>query len=523
MILIVDDKQENIFSLKMVLEQQGFPVDSALSGEEALKKLLKNEYALILLDVQMPGMDGFEVAEAVMGLNKTRDIPVIFLSAVNTHKKFVTKGFESGAVEYLTKPVDSDILILKVRNFYRLYEKTEALKQAEKSLKATVDELHTTLESLPQPAFTATPSGVLEYVNKRWLHYAPSMEEFPETDEGSSFKEIWLRRLAIGKRVETEVNIKNLDDGAFYCHLLKAEPVVINGSIKRWVGTLTDIHEQKMAHEVLEKKVAEKTRELMDVVRDLEISNTDLQQFTAVTSHDLKEPLRKIQFFGNLLRDKAELEEPLAKYLSKILRSSARMNELITDLLNFASVTKPNIFLPTDINTILRDILDDFELIIAEKNALVEIGEIPAVEAIPLLIKQLFHNIIGNALKFSRADIQPRISVQAELVDGVSSNGAAVQSGPYCRITITDNGIGFDEKYAGKIFTIFQRLNSTAEYEGTGMGLAIAKKIVGRHNGFIEVKSTPGAGSSFFVILPVKQDQAYKTREEVQFTATQLP
>src|SRR5690348_1711061 len=130
MILLVDDKHENIFSLRTVLEQHGFATDSALSGEDALKKLLKKEYALIILDVQMPGMDGFEVAEAITGLNKTKDIPIIFLSAVNTHKKFITKGFESGGVDYITKPVDPDILILKVRNFYRLYEKTHALKEA---------------------------------------------------------------------------------------------------------------------------------------------------------------------------------------------------------------------------------------------------------------------------------------------------------------------------------------------------------------------------------------------------------
>src|SRR5215207_7307327 len=167
MILIVDDKPENIFSLKSILELNGFNTDTAFSGEEALKKVLKQEYALVILDVQMPGMDGYEVADAITGLNKTKDIPIIFLSAVNTHKKFITKGFESGAVDYLTKPVDPDILILKVRNFYRFYEKTHALKEAEKALKDTVHELHTTLESLPQIAFTADRDGRIEFVNRQ--------------------------------------------------------------------------------------------------------------------------------------------------------------------------------------------------------------------------------------------------------------------------------------------------------------------------------------------------------------------
>ena len=195
MILIVDDKPENILSLKRVLELNSFNVDTALSGEEALKKILRNNYYLIILDVQMPGMDGFEVAEAITGLNKTKNIPILFLSAVNTHKKFVTKGFESGGVDYLTKPFDPDILILKVRTFYRLYEQSKKLnaaygqlkqeietrKQAEKVLQENVEELHSILESIPQIAFTARPDGTMEFVNQQWYRYSTNKIVFPPT------------------------------------------------------------------------------------------------------------------------------------------------------------------------------------------------------------------------------------------------------------------------------------------------------------------------------------------------------
>ena len=159
MILIVDDKEENIFSLKKLLESNRFPVDTALSGEEALKKAFHNSYFLIILDVQMPEMDGFEVAEVLMGLDRTRDIPIIFLSAVNTGTKFITKGYESGGIDYVTKPVDPEILLLKIRTFYRLYEQTTSLKltenalrreievrqKAQLSLKKEIDNLHLTL------------------------------------------------------------------------------------------------------------------------------------------------------------------------------------------------------------------------------------------------------------------------------------------------------------------------------------------------------------------------------------------
>lgn len=506
MILIVDDRQENIFSLKTVLEQYGFLSDSALSGEEALKKVLKNEYALIILDVQMPVMDGFEVAEAITGMNKTKDIPIIFLSAVNTHKRFITKGFESGAVDYLTKPVDPDILMLKVRNFYRLYEKNHALKEAEKELTATISELHSTLESLPQLAFTANAQGKIEFVNKQWFQYATSGDDFPETAPGAPpLKDQWLYHIAKGNAIELEVCIKNQNNGQYHYHLLRATPVFINEVISRWVGTLTSIHEQKMLNETLEKKVAERTKELLEINRELEISNNELQQFTSVASHDLKEPLRKIQFFGNLIMDSGHLSENMVTYMDKIIRSSKRMSQLISDLLSFARLSGEVLFEDADLNEIIRDILVDLELSIEDKKATIDVGKIPRLQVVPSLIRQLFQNLISNALKFSKPGVAPYISIRAELENAPAATTSLLEESRFCRLSITDNGIGFDEKYKDKIFTLFQRLHSRESYEGTGIGLTIAKKIVEKHNGIITVESQPDQGSTFRILLPVKQ------------------
>src|SRR6201990_1594759 len=163
MILIVDDKPENIFSLKTILELHSFPTDTALSGEEALKKILRQSYALIILDVQMPGMDGFEVAEVISGYSKARDTPIIFLSAANTEKRFITKGYTSGGLDYITKPIDPDILLLKVKTFYKLFEQTRQLnemqdilrseiefrKKAQAEINAKALELKSILESIP--------------------------------------------------------------------------------------------------------------------------------------------------------------------------------------------------------------------------------------------------------------------------------------------------------------------------------------------------------------------------------------
>jgi signal transduction histidine kinase len=509
MILIVDDKQENVFSLRTALEQHGFLTDAALSGEEALKKLLKNEYSLIILDVQMPGMDGFEVAEAVTGLNKTKDIPIIFLSAVSTHKQFVTKGFESGAVEYLTKPVDPDILILKVRNFYRLFEKTQALKAAEKALAGTVTELKGTLESLPQLAFTANREGQIEYVNKAWMEFTAAKETFPQTPEGQQpLSEKWLQSIKSGQLIEAEVMIRKMSDGQFYHHLLRAAPVMVNGYITKWVGSLTSIHEQKMLNELLEQKVAERTTELMEKNRQLAITNDDLQQFTSVTSHDLKEPLRKIQFYGNMLRDKSVLDTPLSGYLDKMIHAARRMTNLINDLLSFSSLAQQNHYRITDLNALVKDILSDLELNIEEKKARIDVASLPPLEVIPGLMRQLLQNIISNALKFTRPEVPPQILIRAQLLSEPELESPVSNDGPYCCISIADNGIGFNEKYGNKIFTIFQRLNAATDYEGTGIGLAIAKKITDRHHGKITARSQPGQGATFYIILPIKQDPA---------------
>jgi signal transduction histidine kinase/FixJ family two-component response regulator len=499
MILIVDDRPENIYSLRTVLEQYGFRTDSALSGEEALKKVLKNEYALIILDVQMPVMDGFEVAEALTGMNKTKDIPIIFLSAVNTHKRFVTKGIASGAVDYLTKPVDPDILMLKVRNFNRIYEKNHALKEAEKELTTKANELHSTLESLPQLAFTASGDGTITFVNKQWFLFSAAKDQFPETLPGTTpLHELWLQSIRNGRAIDTEVCIRRQSDGQYHYHLLRATPVLVADLVSRWVGTLTSIHEQKMHNETLERKVAERTRELLEINRELEITNNELQQFTSVASHDLKEPLRKIQFFGNLIMDSGGLPEKTASYMDKIIRSSGRMSQLISDLLSFARISEELQFRPTNLNEIINDILVDLELSVQEKKAVVVVENLPQPEVVPSLIRQLFQNLISNALKFSKPDVPPRITIRSETLPGAET----------CRILVSDNGIGFDEKYKDKIFTLFQRLHAREAYEGTGIGLTIAKKIVERHNGDISVESTPGQGATFALLLPLRQPEA---------------
>lgn len=519
MILIVDDNQENIFSLKTLLELHKFVVDSATSGEEALRRVLKNSYSLIILDVQMPDMDGFEVAEAISGYSKSREIPIIFLSAINTHKKYVAKGYAAGGVDYVTKPFDVDILLLKIKTFYRLSEQKRRLIEMDKSLRAEiefrkkaetdleqkVEELRSTLESMPHMAFTTCQDGKIEFVNNHWLTYSASTTDFPETD-GVTVMECMQKAIASRKQLIQEVNIKLLGGAEYRFHVLYLTPVMSGDNAIRWVGIFTDIHEQKTASHMLERKVEERTKELRDINRKLENSNRELKKFAFITSHDLQEPLRKIQVFADMIVEKFAGDwNNTERFLKKIITSADRMRRLITSLLEYSRLPENDHFEQADMNVIIANVMQDFELAIKAKKAKIHIDKIPPFEVIPCQIRQVFHNLLSNALKFTRAGIPPEINIKAELVSEKSIDAEVDAQGRYCRITFSDNGIGFEEMYTEKVFEIFQRLNQREDYEGTGIGLAIVKKVLDRHEGIIKATSQVDKGTTFVMVLPVNQ------------------
>ena len=521
MILIVDDKPENIFSLKILLETNGFEVDTALSGEEALKKILRTVYALVILDVQMPEMDGFEVAEAMMGYSKARNTPIIFLSAVNTEKNFIAKGYASGGIDYVTKPFDPDILLLKVRTFYRLYEQTRELSDTQIALKLEIEvrrnaqqeqykkaqELQSIMECIPQIAFTASVAGEIEFVNEGWYEYSDNKKTFPAVYDSPPLSEYWGSVVKQMAPFYLEVCLVKQATNEIRYHLLRVMPVKQDNVITKWVGTFTDIHEQKQNSETLERKVEARTHELLEMNNALEISNADLQQFASVASHDLKEPLRKIQVFSSIVRERYKdvLAKEVVDYFDKIIASSDRMARLINDLLVFSRLSVTSLFVETDLNDIVTNILTDLEIMIGEKNATIIVDSLPILDAIPGQIRQVFQNLISNALKFSSDDITPVIRITHDIVKELHLDSMPDRNGGYCRISVKDNGIGFNELYLEKIFTIFQRLNPTGRYEGTGIGLAIAKKIIDKHNGIISARSRENEGAEFIVVLPLRQ------------------
>jgi len=401
MILIVDDNQENIFSLRSLLVLNKFEVDTASSGEEALKKVLQHTYSLVILDVQMPEMDGFEVADAITGYSKSRDIPIIFLSAVNTHKKFITRGYRSGGIDYVTKPFDPDILLLKVKTFYRLSEQTRQLVMLEKSLREEIE----------------------------------------------------------------------------------------------W---------RKAAESLLEQKVEERTRELHRSNQRLEQSNRELQQFVYVASHDLQEPLRKIQTFINICLERhLDDQSKLRYYLDKIFSSTKRLRNLITDLLRYSIINAEEVFVKTSLQSVLEDTISDLEFP-ATATPIIELDNLPEIEVMPSQIRQVFQNLITNSLKFRKPDTHSIIRITAERVQDRNVLAVPASNGDWCRITFQDNGIGFREEYADKIFEIFQRLNDRDRFEGTGIGLSIVRKVVERHDGIVTARGQEDVGATFVIVLPFR-------------------
>lgn len=295
------------------------------------------------------------------------------------------------------------------------------------------------------------------------------------------------------------------------------------GDVIKMMGTAQDITEAQIARQQLEQRT-----------QALETTNADLQRFAYVASHDLQEPLRKIMTFTSLLEKEVggHVTEKSRMYMEKIVQSSGRMQRLIDDILSFSSlqVTR-EAFRSTDLNTVLKQVLSDIEIRIENTGAVIRADELPVIDAIPSQIGQLFQNLLSNALKFRQEGVPPLITITSNVIgaEEIKSNnmkeggtfpvnGISYRYGreQFAIIEFRDNGIGFEEAYAEKIFEIFQRLHSSKSFEGTGIGLAICKKIVDNHHGLIEASSRPGEGATFTIYLPLSQKNFASSETTVQ-------
>jgi light-regulated signal transduction histidine kinase (bacteriophytochrome) len=251
----------------------------------------------------------------------------------------------------------------------------------------------------------------------------------------------------------------------------------------------------------------QETRQRQELIR----SNEELQQFAYIASHDLQEPLRKIQAFGDRLETKYQdvLNEQGRDYIGRMQNAAGRMQVLINDLLILSRVTtKTTSLVPVNLTQVALEVVSDLEVRIQQTGGLVEVGELPTINAAPLQMRQLLQNLIGNALKFHRESEPPVVKIYSQLLKREEQQPTGIHPvADFYQIFVEDNGVGFDEKYLDRIFNVFQRLHSRSEYEGSGMGLAICRKIVEHHGGSITAKSTLGQGATFIVTLPIEQNK----------------
>ena len=406
--MLVDDREDNLLSMETVLEPDGYRFVKATSGRQVLKLLLTDfDFALILMDVQMPNLNGFETASLIYERERLRHIPIIFITANNYGDENLFKGYRAGAVDYIYKPVNPDLLRAKVSVFVELYRKNQRLLAQEQKL------------------------------------------------------------VAINRNLELEI----------------AERIAS------------------------ESKVTELNRQLLENIARLETANKDLDLFAFMASHDLQAPLRKIRMFSDRLMagNTSTMTNEARLYLSRIQEVSRRMQDLINDILRFSKISADRqSFEEVDLNAVIREVLSEMETTIREKNAEVTVDPLPMLPASTVLMGPLFSNLISNALKYTKKSDSPRVRIRYEESPAITTGNGKDADSRYGRIFIEDNGIGFDQKYAEQIFDMFRRLHSNAEYEGTGIGLALCKKIVEMHRGFISAIGKPGEGAVFIVSMPLQ-------------------
>lgn len=382
--------------------------------------------------------------------------------------------------------------------------RAEAINISRKKLEESEKHFRSLTQALPQLVWVTDAAGKQEFVTERWKEYTGLDPYDTETwalmvhpDDNPVLAQAWNHSMQTGTTYKAEARLKG-KDGKFRWFHVHGEPIRSEKKeIVKWVGAFTEIHEQKSAEELLRQSEEKLEFLVKKRTEQLERSNEDLQQFAHVASHDLKEPIRKIKIFSGLLQDEfnSEFNDNSKLYLSKIQSATDRMLLMMEGVLRYAALDGYQQGLDKiDLNEIIRSIETDLEMVIQKRKAVLQLDVLPEIQGYPVLIYQLFYNLISNALKFSRPDISPDIRINYKKI--------AIDDKDYAQFRIIDNGIGFEPEDAERIFQSFARLNAKEDYEGTGLGLSLCKKIVTRHQGFLTASGEPGLGAEFVVELP---------------------
>lgn len=462
--------------------------------------------------------------------NKQWDIPElrVLLERILPEKSTFT-GFE---LTYTFSVIGTRIMLLNAREILNknsleklillsIEDITEATK-ARDIEKKTQKQLQFIADAMPQKVWTADANGNANYFNQTWLTYTGLIfEELKDLgwkkiihpDDYQENQKRWQHSIRTGTTFEMEHRLRNTK-GEYKWHLSRSVAQKDeNGDIIMWIGTNTENHEQRSYQEELEKSVAKRTYELQfanetlgEKNKELQQMNKELESFTYISSHDLQEPLRKIQTFaGHILESENQnLTENGKDSFRRMQLAAARMQQLIRDLLDFSRVnTAERIFEPTDLTNLVTIVVSELKETIEQKHAIIDATKLGTATIIGFQFRQLMHNLISNSLKFSNPAIPPHIVIKSSLAKGSEINNEKISPEKnYCHITVSDNGIGFEPQYSERIFNVFKRLHNKGQYNGTGIGLAIVKKIIENHNGLITATSQLNQGATFDIYIP---------------------
>jgi PAS domain S-box-containing protein len=394
-----------------------------------------------------------------------------------------------------------------------LRRKNLLLQELAEKIRESDSDYRTLTDSLPLMMFAVNNRGNINYTNKWLQDYLGSIpkelnsnawQNYLHPDDYSTFgKELAnaTRRLI---PFSGQFRFREKATGEFLWHMFSAIPLKNEKEIIiRWIGFIVDVHAERQINQTLrdnqdlketQRLLFEHQEELQQKVIELNRSNYELEQFAHLASHDLQEPLRKLFFYSDVLKKKYSDKVDAAGIgmLNSMAQAAGRMKELINDLLSYSQLHKQKLqFEDVDLSSLVQEIVRDLDLVIKEKNAVVNIAQLPAVRGNTLRLRQLFSNLISNSLKYSKTDVSPKIDISVE------------KNGSHYQISVRDNGIGFEEQYREKIFGLFERLHTRDQFPGTGIGLSICKRIVELHQGSISADSVPGEYSIFSVQLPV--------------------
>lgn len=492
-ILMVDDQPINLRFLSNLLSSHGYQVYRAISGQLALNAAIAYAPDLILLDIRMPEMDGYEVCERLKKIPETAQIPVIFLSVLDDINDKI-EAFRVGGLDYITKPFQVEEILARIEKQIDLQKLQQQLKKQNVQLQQSQLLLASVLNSslYGVVAFSAVRNSQGNIVDFKWIllnRAAEKMlsmvsqdligkyllEEIPQACKNGLF-DVYVSVVETGETLEREFYYEHNRKFSAWLHIVA---VKLNDGL---AVTFRDISERKQAEISLTRYAQELSR-----------SNAELQQFAYIASHDLQAPLGTISGYAKLLerRCQDQFDSQAYKFISNIISSCTRMQNLIDDLLEYSRIgrsQKP--FGLTDCNLVFEDACANLQWAIRKNQAIVSRADLPMVVADSCQLVQLFQNLIGNAIKYRGGD-RPMVHVSVS------------RQGDNWLFSVEDNGIGIAEQYQESIFQIFQRLHTQKNYSGTGIGLAICKKIVDRHGGRIWVQSVPNRGAIFYFCLPV--------------------